>query len=69
MDDIRLRTISEATYLTTDNAWRYRSILHYFYVEHEKLRQYLFPEDIYGHLKESPYFKEYTEEQLHGDLK
>lgn len=69
MDDTRLRTISEATYLTTDNAWRYRAILHYFYVEHEKLRQYLFPEDVYRHLKDSAYFREYTEEQLHGDLK
>ena len=69
MDDIRLRTIPEATYLTTDNAWRYRAILHYFYVEHEKMRQYLFPEDIYSYLQENPYFREYTEEQLHSDLK
>lgn len=46
MDDMRLKTISEAAYLTTENAWRYRAILYYFYVEHEKMRQYLFPEDI-----------------------
>lgn len=69
MDDMRLKTISEATYLTTDNAWRYRAILYYFYVEHEKMRQYLFPEDIFGYLKENPHFQEYTEEQLHNDLK
>jgi len=69
MDDIRLKTISEATYLTTDNAWRYRAILYYFYIEHEKMRQYLFPEDVFRYLKENPYFQEYTEEQLHSDLK
>lgn len=77
MDDIRLKTLSEATYLTTDNAWRYRAILYYFYVEHEKMRQYLFPEDIFSHLKESPHFQivqsyeeqEQDRENKRGDLK
>lgn len=63
-----LKPIVEASYLTTSNAWRYRSILRFFYNQHERLRHYLFPEEIYEYLKESSYFQEYTEEQLQQDL-
>lgn len=69
MDARDLRPIIEATYLTTDNAWRYRAILHYFYTQHEKLRHYLYPEEIYSHLKQDPYFVQYQEDQLQADLK
>ncbi|MFX0558865.1 TIGR02677 family protein [Tepidibacillus infernus] len=68
MNDQMLRAISEVTYLTTDNAWRYRSILRYFYQQHERLRHYLFPEEIYEYLKQNFHFQEYTEEQLQNDL-
>jgi len=64
-----LRPITEATYLTTDNAWRYRAILRYFYIQHEKLRHYLYPEELYSYLKQEPYFAQYKEEQLQADLK
>jgi uncharacterized protein (TIGR02677 family) len=63
-----LKPIVEASYLTTTNAWRYRSILRFFYNQHERLRHYLFPEEIYDYLKQSSYFQEYTEEQLQQDL-
>lgn len=68
MEEKLLKPISEVTYLTTDNAWRYRSILRYFYLQHERLRHYLFPEEVYQHLKQNPYFQDYTEEQLQNDL-
>jgi len=68
MNQKLLKPIAEVTYLTTDNAWRYRSILRYFYLQHERLHHYLFPEEIYQHLKQTPFFQEYTEEQLQGDL-
>ncbi|QDR79938.1 TIGR02677 family protein [Sporomusa termitida] len=64
-----LRPITEVAYLTTENAWRYRSILRYFYTQHEKLRHYLYPEELYSHLKQNPYFDQYTVEQLQSDLK
>lgn len=62
------RPISEVTYLTTDNAWRYRAILRYFYQQHERLRHYLFPEEVYEYLKQNPYFEDYSEEKLQQDL-
>ncbi|CVK21632.1 TIGR02677 family protein [Sporomusa sphaeroides] len=69
MYEQRLKPITEAAYLTAENAWRYRSILRFFYVQHEKLKHYLYPEDIYAYLKQDPYFSEYTEDQLQSDLK
>ena len=63
-----LKPILEASYLTAENAWRYRAILRYFYIQHERLRHYLLPEEVYEHLKASQYFANYTEEQLQQDL-
>lgn len=68
MDDKIMRPITEATYLTTGNAWRYRSILRYFYMQHERLRYYLFPDEVLEFLRQSPHFKDYSEEQLQQDL-
>ena len=69
MEELRQRKIVEASYLTAENAGRYRSILRFFYLQHEKLRHYLYPEDVLAHLKEDDYFEEYTEAQLQADLK
>ena len=52
MEELRQRKIVEASYLTAENAGRYRSILRFFYLQHEKLRHYLYPEDVLAHLKE-----------------
>ena len=68
MDNNLLKPLQEATYLTTDTAWRYRAILRYFYLQHEQLRYYLFPEEIMEYLKGSPHFAEYSEEKLQQDL-
>jgi uncharacterized protein (TIGR02677 family) len=68
MDEQQLKPISEASYLTAGNAWRYRSILRYFYLQHEKLRYYLFPDEVLEYLKKSIHFESYTEEQLQQDL-
>lgn len=68
IDERALRPISEVTYLTTENAWRYRAILRYCYTQHERLRHFLMPDEIYEYLKLSPYFASYTEEQLQQDL-
>ncbi len=69
MNEQDLRPIIETSYLNTDNTWRYRAILRYCFIQHERLRHYVYPEEIYLHLKESRYFAGYTEEQLQQDLK
>ncbi len=68
MDEKLFQPIVEVNYLTTGNAWRYRAILRYFYMQHERLRHYLFPDEIFDYLKQSPYFQVYSQEQLQQDL-
>lgn len=68
MDGKLFQQLIEVNYLTTENAWRYRAILRYFYIQHERLRHYLFPEEVYDYLKQSQYFSNYTMEQLQQDL-
>lgn len=68
MDNILFNSVSEVTYLTTGSTWRYRAILRYFYLQHEQLRYYLFPEEVLEYLKESPHFADYNEELLQQDL-
>lgn len=62
------KRVVEASYLTADKAWSYRTILRYFYIQHERMREFIFPEEIYAYVKELPSFADYTEEQLHQDL-
>ncbi|WP_163151400.1 TIGR02677 family protein [Anoxybacillus sp. MB8] len=68
MDTSWLKPITEAKYLVVDNAYRYRAILRYFYTQHERMRQYLFPEEVYAFLKQFDEFRDYTEEELQQDL-
>ncbi|ANB60247.1 hypothetical protein GFC30_731 [Anoxybacillus amylolyticus] len=68
MDTSWLKPITEAKYLVVDNAYRYRAILRYFYTQHERMRQYLFPEEVYAFLKQYDEFRDYTEEELQQDL-
>ncbi|MUV39024.1 hypothetical protein JNUCC1_02896 [Lentibacillus sp. JNUCC-1] len=68
MEPNQFRRVKEASYLTADKVWSYRTILRYFYLQHERMREFLLPEEIYAHLKEQPGFDLYTEEDLHQDL-
>src|SRR5690625_2629761 len=65
---VAFKKVTEASYLTVDKAWSYRAILRYFYVQHERMREFLFPEEVLDHLHTLPEFADYTEEQLHQDL-
>lgn len=67
-NDRLLKPVSEATYLTVGNAWRYRTILRYFYQQHERLRHYLVLEEIFEYLRQNPHFQEYSEDMLEQDL-
>jgi len=68
MDATWLKPIVETKYLSTENAHRYRAILRYFYIQHERMRQYLFPEEVYAFLKQHEEFADYTEDDLQQDL-
>jgi len=62
------KRVKEATYLTAEKAWSYRAILRYFFIQHERMREFLFPEEIYEYLMQFDAFKDYSIEALHIDL-
>ncbi len=62
------KPIAEAKYLNTENSWRYRPILRFFYQQYEKLKYWMYKEEVYEQLKEHDMFSEYTIEQCRQDL-
>ncbi|MGF7186532.1 uncharacterized protein (TIGR02677 family) [Desulfitispora alkaliphila] len=68
MQSSLLKKVKEASYLTAEKTWSYRPILRYFYIQHERMREFLFPEEIYEHLRQFEQFKDYSMESLHQDL-
>lgn len=46
----------ESRYLSAENADRYRSIMRLFYLHYEKMRYWLYQEEIFEELKAEPYF-------------
>lgn len=69
MDDLLSRRIPETAYLDTENTYRYRAILNFFFIQHERLRHFLFPDEILAHLHQKPLFAGYTMDSLQADLK
>ncbi|TYP57869.1 TIGR02677 family protein [Thermosediminibacter litoriperuensis] len=63
-----LKPLDEARYLTADNASRYRVIMRYFYEQHQRLRYFLYKEDVFNYLKKVEAFFDYTMEKCEQDL-
>ncbi|WP_235473575.1 TIGR02677 family protein [Lysinibacillus macroides] len=63
-----MKRVVEASYLTAQSAAHYRTILRYFYDQHERMRDFITPEEILQHLRTIPQFEQYDEEQLHQQL-
>ncbi|WP_195475712.1 TIGR02677 family protein [Enterococcus mundtii] len=63
------KKITEVAYLNADmNHLRYRLIMRYFFVQHERMRDFIYPEDILSFIQ-SEYLPAYTSDQLTQDLK
>lgn len=62
------KKVLETKYLTADNVERYRSIMRIFYENYEKLKYWLYQEDIYIEMTRDEYFKDYRMEQCQQDL-
>ena len=63
-----IRPVHEAKYLDVENSDRYRSIARLFYLNYEKLKYWMYQEEVYAELTEDPYFADYTMEQCQQDL-
>lgn len=64
----RFSKIKEATYLATDKSSTYRAILRHFYLQHERMKEFLLPQEVFDHLKQTAYFGDYSLDELHIDL-
>jgi uncharacterized protein (TIGR02677 family) len=62
------KKIIEASYLTADSAAHYRTILRYFYHQHERMRDFITPEELLEYVRSIPAFADYQEELLHQQL-
>lgn len=60
--------IKEASYLTAENATRYRIILSFFYREHERMKDLLYPADIFQFARSVKGMEAYTDAMLEQDL-
>lgn len=63
-----IKPITEMKYLNADNVDRYRCIMRIFYDNYEKLKYWLYQDEIYSRMKENPYFADYKMEQCQQDL-
>ena len=63
-----LKPVVETKYLNVENTARYRSIIRFFYLKYERLKYWLYQEEVYEELKEDSYFSDYTMEQCQQDL-
>ena len=53
----------EEKYLNVENTDRYRPIIRLFYLKYEKLKYWLYQEEVFEELKEDPYFADYRSEE------
>ncbi|KIR02123.1 hypothetical protein P261_00937 [Lachnospiraceae bacterium TWA4] len=66
--DKLMKPLVEVKYLTADNVDRYRSIMRIFFKNYERLKYWMYQEEVYDEMIKNPYFKEYRIEQCQQDL-
>lgn len=68
LSDKILKPVIETRYLSVENTDRYRAILRFFYLNYEKLKYWLYQEEVFEELHRHEYFADYTLEQCQQDL-
>lgn len=63
-----LKKVTEASYLTAEKHEKYRVVLRFFYIQHERMRDFLFPEEVLAYVQEQREFSDYSLEELQNDL-
>ena len=67
-NDKLTRALTEVKYLNADNVSRYRCIMRIFFENYEKLKYWLYQEDVYEEMIQDPFFSDYRMEQCQQDL-
>ena len=68
VSDKLLKPLTEAKYLNADNVSRYRCIMRIFFFFFEKLKYWLYLEEVYEEMLKDPFWSEYKIEQCQQDL-
>ena len=68
VSDKLTKALTEVKYLNADNVSRYRCIMRIFFENYEKLRYWLYQEDVYAQMTAHAFFADYTPEQCQQDL-
>jgi hypothetical protein len=55
-----LKPVEETSYLTAQNVERYRAIMRFMYIQHQRMRYWMKKEEIFAFLREYPLFSDYT---------
>lgn len=63
-----MKPVLETSYLTAENAARYRVILRFFYLQYEKIKYWMNQEEVYLELSSHPEFQDYTMDKCRQDL-
>ena len=62
------KSLTEVKYLNADNVSRYRCIMRIFFENYEKLKYWLYQDDVYEEMKKNSLFADYRMEQCQQDL-
>lgn len=62
------KPLKEVSYLNVENTDRYRPIIRLFFLHYEKLKYWMYQEEVYEELIRDSYFSGYTMEQCQQDL-
>ena len=68
VSDKSIKPLTRVKYLNADNVSRYRCIMRIFFENYEKLRYWMYQEDIYEEMIKDPFFADYRPEQCQQDL-
>ena len=68
VSDKSIKPLTEVKYLNADNVSRYRCIMRIFFENYEKLKYWMYQEDIYEEMIKDPFFEDYRPEQCQQDL-
>ena len=68
VSDKSIKPLTEVKYLNADNVSRYRCIMRIFFENYEKLKYWMYQEDIYEEMIKEPFFADYRPEQCQQDL-
>ena len=63
VSDKLIKPLTEAKYLNADNVSRYRCIMRIFFEHYEKLKYWLYQEEVYEEMIQEPFFADYKPEQ------